>query len=76
MRGSRDAIKNAYKYGLLEDVELWFKMLEARNLTAHTYDESLAKEMLVRIAREFHPELERLFQVFKKIESHELGEGT
>lgn len=33
LRGSRDAIRVAFKNGLLEDGELWMEMIGFRNLT-------------------------------------------
>ena len=39
----RDVIKEAFRYGLIEDGELWLDMLQKRNLMAHTYDESTAE---------------------------------
>lgn len=38
----RDAIKEAFKYEIIEDGELWLDMLQKRNLMAHTYDEKTA----------------------------------
>lgn len=39
----RDTIKEAFKYEMIEDGELWLDMLHKRNLMAHTYDETLAE---------------------------------
>ncbi|REK54235.1 MAG: nucleotidyltransferase [Thermobacillus sp.] len=39
----RDVIKEAFRYGLIEDGELWLDMLQKRNVMAHTYDESMAE---------------------------------
>lgn len=36
----RDTIKEAFKYELVDDGELWLDMLQKRNLMAHTYDEN------------------------------------
>ncbi|MHB1421568.1 MAG: HI0074 family nucleotidyltransferase substrate-binding subunit [Bacillota bacterium] len=38
----RQAIRAAYEAGLLEDIDLWFELLEDRNRTSHTYNESTA----------------------------------
>ncbi len=45
----KDILKEAYMSNLLEDEEIWLKMLEDRNLTSHTYDENLADEIFKRI---------------------------
>lgn len=36
------ALKQAFEIGLINDEETWSNMLEARNSTAHTYDEEKA----------------------------------
>ncbi len=40
----RDAIRTAAKLGLIDDPTQWLKLLEVRNLTAHTYREPIADE--------------------------------
>jgi len=35
--GSKNATREAFKNGLLEDGKVWMDMIEARNLTSHTY---------------------------------------
>jgi nucleotidyltransferase substrate binding protein, HI0074 family len=47
----RDVIKEAFRYGLIEDGELWLEILQKRNLMAHTYDESMA-EIAYRLIRD------------------------
>lgn len=37
--GSRDASRQAFKYGLLDDGEVWMNMILSRNQTSHTYNE-------------------------------------
>ena len=39
LQGSKDAIRLAYKRGLLENAEEWMEMVESRKLTVHTYNE-------------------------------------
>lgn len=43
--GSRDATRYAFKAELIEDGENWMKMIESRNLSTHTYNESVAQEV-------------------------------
>ncbi|HDZ55800.1 MAG TPA: nucleotidyltransferase [Pseudomonas xinjiangensis] len=40
--GSRDAIRSAFKQGLITDGEGWMEMIKSRNQSAHTYNESVA----------------------------------
>lgn len=41
----RDAFREAAKNTLISDPEIWFDFILKRNLTTHTYDENLAKEI-------------------------------
>jgi nucleotidyltransferase substrate binding protein (TIGR01987 family) len=41
----RQVIKEAYAVGWLDNEEAWLTMLEARNLSAHVYNEELAEEI-------------------------------
>jgi len=43
--GSRDAIKESFKEGIIEDGENWMEMFNDRNKTAHTYNENTADEI-------------------------------
>lgn len=47
--GSRDATRYAFKAGLIEDGENWMQMIDSRNLSTHTYNESVAQEVESRI---------------------------
>ncbi len=67
IRGSRDAFRLAFKYGIVEDGELWMEMIQARNLTSHTYDEKIAEELLGEIIRRYYPAFERLRSKFEDI---------
>jgi len=44
---------------LIEDVELWLKAIDMRNLSTHTYKEKLAEEVY-EFAKEFYPHLKLL----------------
>ncbi len=41
-KSPRSCIKLAYKMEWIEDEEMWLSLLEARNLTTHTYNEDIA----------------------------------
>ena len=53
--GSRDAIRTAFKNGLLEDGETWMEMIKARNLSSHTYQQDLAQRIANDILTRFYP---------------------
>lgn len=47
--GSRDATREAFKAGLIGGGEVWMEMIESRNLSGHTYNESVANEIVAKI---------------------------
>ena len=48
-RSPREALKQAYRLGLIDDENLWLAMLESRNQIAHVYNEQLAKALYDKI---------------------------
>lgn len=61
----RDAIKQAFQSGLLDDGHVWLEALTDRNLTVHTYEEkiALAVERKIRVA--YFPALLDLLGTFE-----------
>ena len=53
--GSRDASRLAFQNGLVEDGDAWMKMIEARNLTSHTYNLAVAQAVVESILARFYP---------------------
>ncbi len=53
--GSRGAVREAFKRGLIEDGELWMDMIDKRNLTSHTYNAGLAQELVTVIVSGYYP---------------------
>jgi len=41
----RQALRSAYQMGLITDIDIWFEMLEDRNMTSHTYDQYIANKV-------------------------------
>jgi len=58
--GSRDAAREAFQKGLVEDGEGWMEMIQSRNQTAHTYQQKIADEIAGKIIEHYFP----LFQGF------------
>ena len=52
----KSVIKEAYKIGLIQNGEKWLEMLDDRNLTSHTYDENVAKEIYRNIQTQYYNE--------------------
>lgn len=48
-RSPRASISNAFELGLIQDEELFLRMLESRNLASHTYLEENAEEIYVEL---------------------------
>ena len=53
--GSRGAVREAFKRGVIDDGELWMDMTEKRNLSSHTYNHTLAEELVNGIINGYYP---------------------
>lgn len=58
--GSRDAVREALRKGLVADGEGWMQMIRSRNLTSHTYNQAVADEIVAQIIGSYF----ELFEVF------------
>lgn len=47
--GPRDSLRVALQLGLIEDIEQWLAFQDARNLSTHTYNESIANEVYEQV---------------------------
>jgi len=59
--GSRDATREAFNKGLIEEGETWMEMIKSRNQSTHSYNDKIAKELKQRILNDYF----RLFIAFK-----------
>lgn len=57
----REMAQNRY----IENIELWLKSIDMRNISSHTYKEDLA-ELVYKFAKDFAPEL---LNLIKKLET-------
>lgn len=53
--GSRDAFRAAFAQELVADGHVWMQMIESRNKTSHTYNESTAHEIAADVRNRFYP---------------------
>ena len=60
----RTVMKDAFAAGLLQEGELWFATIDARNKTSHVYSAELTSEIVRLITNEFYPIYERLEKEF------------
>ena len=52
--GSRDATREAFNRGMIDDGENWMKMIQSRNLSSHTYNQEIADEIVEDTINIFH----------------------
>ena len=62
----RGVLKEAYAAGVITDAETWNRIIEARNITSHVYDEKTAQTVADQIAREFLPVLQKLGTFYRE----------
>ena len=55
IQGSRDAIRLAFKRGLVADGDLWMKMIRTRALTSHTYNRETSAKVAKSILADYYP---------------------
>ena len=65
--GSKDATREAFKTGLIENGEAWMNMIQSRNLTSHTYDEAIAAEIASAIRATYFAEFKALRMKLKDL---------
>ena len=53
--GSRDATREAFKLGIIQNGKVWMDMISSRNQTSHIYHEEKANEIFLRIMDHYHP---------------------
>lgn len=51
--GSRDATREAFQRGLVQDGAQWMEMIKSRNQSSHTYNESTAKEIRDKVFQSY-----------------------
>lgn len=69
--GSRDATREAFKNGLIEDGEAWMEMIRARNLSSHTYNIEIAEAIVANIRACFYPAFALMAQQFTALSDKE-----
>ncbi len=67
----RVTIKQALTDSIMTDGTVWMSAIEDRNLTSHTYDEEIAKEVVKNICEKYFFIIEDLYKFFKNNERSE-----
>ncbi len=55
IRGSRDATRAALKMKIISDGEIWMDMITSRNQTSHSYNETVASDIFIKIMGKYFP---------------------
>lgn len=61
----RSTLQEALMFHWIEDEQLWYQMLEARNDTSHEYDEAKAQEFY-NVLPSFLPAMQKTFAILKQ----------
>jgi nucleotidyltransferase substrate binding protein (TIGR01987 family) len=69
--GSKDATREAFAQGLIENGQEWMDMIQSRNQSSHTYNEKIAREVVAAILSKYVPEFEAFRVRFAALESRE-----
>jgi len=64
--GSRDAVRNAFRVGIIQNGDIWFDMIKNRNNTAHAYDEESAEDISFDVSEKYMEEFGNLKTNFEK----------
>ncbi len=58
--GSKDATRKAFSFDLIEDGDIWMKMIEDRNETVHSYSEAVLDKIYTSIVNLYFGEFMKL----------------
>ena len=61
----RDSLRTGFQLGIIQERQDWFRMLEDRNLTSHTYNESTAESIYSHL-RSYTPLVRSALDELKK----------
>ncbi|MBL7688223.1 MAG: nucleotidyltransferase substrate binding protein [Bdellovibrionaceae bacterium] len=67
--GSRDAAREAFNRGLIEDGDLWMEMIKSRNKTSHTYNKSVAQEIVDKTFAQYVTAFKKLVEKMESLKA-------
>ena len=70
--GSKDAAREAFKAGIIEDGETWMNMIISRNETSHTYDEARVAAIVDAILSAYFFAFESLVAELERLQKQEI----
>ncbi|MCM8899930.1 nucleotidyltransferase substrate binding protein [Caldicoprobacter algeriensis] len=62
----RQAFKEAFTAGLIDEGDVWLEMLDDRNLTSHTYDQSTARRVYEKVKNRYYPAMSKLKEAISR----------
>jgi len=63
VRFPREVIKEAFKYSLIDNGDVWMDMLEKRNLMSHTYDENRFNLAVNKIKNNYYDAISQVYRI-------------
>ncbi|MCU7491015.1 MAG: nucleotidyltransferase substrate binding protein [Bacteroidota bacterium] len=69
--GPKDASMEAFRFGLIENGDIWLEMIQSRNMTSHTYDEKTAGRIISLVVNKYLNEFILLEQKLGDLRSKE-----
>jgi nucleotidyltransferase substrate binding protein (TIGR01987 family) len=73
VHGSRDATREAFSNGLINNGDTWMEMILSRNETSHTYNEGTVEEIFSLIVEKYYKAFVDFERTMKEIKSKEEG---
>jgi nucleotidyltransferase substrate binding protein (TIGR01987 family) len=61
---ARSVFKEAYSSGIIKNSEIFIDMMFSRNLLSHTYDFNKFRDILIKVKKDYLPELSDLYLFF------------
>lgn len=52
--GSKDATREAFSLGIIENGEIWMDMISSRNMTSHTYNKETTEKIITAIRNNYY----------------------
>jgi len=65
--GSKDSSREAFKKGLIENGEVWMEMIKSRNLSSHTYNRDIARQIVHAIRKDYCHEFAKLISTLEPL---------
>jgi nucleotidyltransferase substrate binding protein (TIGR01987 family) len=66
--GSRSATREAFNKNIISDGQIWMDMIESRNNTVHTYNESILESEFQKIVMLYISEFKRFYEKMKTLQ--------